>query len=397
VLQYETMKKRILAIGHSFVLAQNRDLFRFLQSHYPCEVTIIAPSFFHGDLRDIHIEDEPSGSTMKCVPISCQWTKKIHFFRYNSKEINEYLAENVFDHAFVWEEPYIFSGFQLQQILKKQNIPYSIYTNQNIFKKYPFPFSYFESRVLKKATTVYGCGEEILKVMKKKGASRGLVLLPYFVNRDRFRIKSESEKNEVLKKLKLAENATIGFMGRLVEEKGIREFMEIADFVLKNKKCNIIVIGKGPLHDEVSLWTKTKTNTVLLNLTHSEVPGVLPALDVLLCPSQTRHHWKEQFGRMLIEAFASGVAVIGSDSGEIPHVVEDSGLVLGEQDLASWKNQTLRLIEDEKIRKEWIQKGLLRAKYYSVENVAQILWQSFEREFEKSSSDDQNKSLRPHL
>ena len=41
-------------------------------------------------------------------------------------------------------------------------------------------------------------------------------------------------------------------------------------------------------------------------------------MDVLCAPSQTTPRWREQFGRMLIEAFASGVAVIASTSGEIP-------------------------------------------------------------------------------
>ena len=37
--------------------------------------------------------------------------------------------------------------------------------------------------------------------------------------------------------------------------------------------------------------------------------------------------WKEQFGHVLIEAMAAAVPVIGSDSGEIPNVIEDAGLV----------------------------------------------------------------------
>ena len=40
--------------------------------------------------------------------------------------------------------------------------------------------------------------------------------------------------------------------------------------------------------------------------------------------------WKEQFGHVIIEAMACKVPVIGSDSGEIPHVIGDAGLIFPE-------------------------------------------------------------------
>ena len=53
-------------------------------------------------------------------------------------------------------------------------------------------------------------------------------------------------------------------------------------------------------------------------------------MDLLCAPSQTTPRWREQFGRMLIEAMACGVPVIASRSGEIPHVVGDAGLLVDE-------------------------------------------------------------------
>ncbi len=53
------------------------------------------------------------------------------------------------------------------------------------------------------------------------------------------------------------------------------------------------------------------------------VPGLLHQLDVLVLPSRTRANWTEQFGRILVEAMACEVAVVGSSSGEIPNVIGD--------------------------------------------------------------------------
>ena len=63
------------------------------------------------------------------------------------------------------------------------------------------------------------------------------------------------------------------------------------------------------------------------------MPGWLRGLDVLVLPSRTRANWKEQFGRVLVEAMACGVPVIGAASGEIPHVIGDAGVVLAEDDV----------------------------------------------------------------
>jgi glycosyltransferase involved in cell wall biosynthesis len=56
------------------------------------------------------------------------------------------------------------------------------------------------------------------------------------------------------------------------------------------------------------------------------------ALDVLVLPSRTTESWKEQFGRVIIEAHACQTPVIGSSSGAIPDVVGAGGMVVPERD-----------------------------------------------------------------
>src|SRR5207245_3300012 len=67
---------------------------------------------------------------------------------------------------------------------------------------------------------------------------------------------------------------------------------------------------------------------------HHEVPRYLERMTALVLPSLTTPTWKEQFGHVLIEAMACGVPVIGSDSGAIPEVIGDAGLVVPEGDVA---------------------------------------------------------------
>jgi glycosyltransferase involved in cell wall biosynthesis len=103
---------------------------------------------------------------------------------------------------------------------------------------------------------------------------------------------------------------------------------------------------------------------------HEDVPRYLGALDLLLAPSQTTRAWKEQFGRMVIEAFACGVPVAGSDSGEIPLVVGDAGRILPEADATAWARTIEELMGDPAGRAELAARGLDRARRYSTAAVA---------------------------
>jgi glycosyltransferase involved in cell wall biosynthesis len=84
-------------------------------------------------------------------------------------------------------------------------------------------------------------------------------------------------------------------------------------------------------------------------------------MDMLCAPSQTTAAWREQFGRMLIEAFASGVAVIASTSGEIPHVVGDAALLVPEDDAAQWQRAIEMLTMEPARRCELARRGRARA------------------------------------
>jgi glycosyltransferase involved in cell wall biosynthesis len=98
------------------------------------------------------------------------------------------------------------------------------------------------------------------------------------------------------------------------------------------------------------------------SIVHDQVPAYLSAMDMMCAPSQTTPKWKEQFGRMLVEAFATGVPVIGSDSGEIPYVVRDSGLIVGEKDEAGWTRAIEDLLDDRNKRADLGARGIERAR-----------------------------------
>jgi glycosyltransferase involved in cell wall biosynthesis len=64
---------------------------------------------------------------------------------------------------------------------------------------------------------------------------------------------------------------------------------------------------------------------------------------------------------MLVEAGACRIPVIGSDSGEIPYVVADAGIVVGESDEDAWTKSIDLLLESPERRRELGERGLARA------------------------------------
>jgi glycosyltransferase involved in cell wall biosynthesis len=105
-------------------------------------------------------------------------------------------------------------------------------------------------------------------------------------------------------------------------------------------------------------------------------------MDTLVLPSETTYKfktltaigWKEQFGHVLIEAMGCQVPVIGSDSGEIPHVISDTGLVFPEGNQQALQDALCQLMTQPELAQQLAEKGYQRAiTHYTNQALAQEL------------------------
>jgi glycosyltransferase involved in cell wall biosynthesis len=154
----------------------------------------------------------------------------------------------------------------------------------------------------------------------------------------------------------------VGYLGRFVPEKGIRLLLRVLDGL--QAPWRALLVGAGPLEPVLRDWARPYGDRVRIctDVRHDAVPRYLNAMDLLCAPSQTMPHWREQFGRMLTEAFACGLPVIGSDSGEIPHVLGGAGRVVGEKDEAEWVRAVAELLESPARRVGLAARGLERVR-----------------------------------
>ncbi len=156
----------------------------------------------------------------------------------------------------------------------------------------------------------------------------------------------------------------VGYVGRFVPEKGLRTLAE-ALVGLPELPWRWLLVGRGPLRAELSERMQKAGLGDRLRwveaVPHADIPRYLNVMNVLVLPSETTPHWKEQFGHVLIEAMACQVPVIGSDSGEIPHVIGDAGLIFPEGQVAALRDRLQALMQRPTLAAELAARGYQRA------------------------------------
>ena len=121
-----------------------------------------------------------------------------------------------------------------------------------------------------------------------------------------------------------------GFAGRCIAEKGVEDLVAALEDL---RGWSLLLIGDGPKLDDWLRLAKAKGVQAEHRRLGSEQMALgLRAMDALVLPSHSSKAWKEQFGRVLVEAMACGTPVIGSDSGAIPQVIGKAGIVFPEGD-----------------------------------------------------------------
>ncbi len=101
-------------------------------------------------------------------------------------------------------------------------------------------------------------------------------------------------------------------------------------------------------------------------------------LDALVLPSLTRPNWIEQFGRVLPEAMACETPVIGSSSGEIPHVIGEAGLVFQEGNVQELVACVRKLLDDPELYARLAVEGRQRVlENYTQEQIARQTYEVY--------------------
>ncbi len=332
---------RILAVSHSAILEVNRELFAELgrRGH---RVMLVAPLRWKNDFGSRPLQPEPLGDN-GAGRLSVQTCQVIMYGRTAFQFYLSAAYANLLrwrpDVVFIDEEPWSLATLQWATFARLTRSPFIVRTNENRLRTYPWPFSSIYAMVLRHAAWISPVNVYGLDVLKEHNYTGGSSLLPYAVDTNLFHPNNSQVRDPAIFRL--------GFVGRIAPEKGLEMLLQAAaTLVARNdhRRFAVHIYGTGTETYLAALHRAEHDLALPAGMVqwhgavaHDQAPTAIRSLDTLVVPTIAYEGYKEQFGRVVIEALACQVPVITSDNGELPHLVKETsgGLVFPQGDVGA--------------------------------------------------------------
>ena len=161
------------------------------------------------------------------------------------------------------------------------------------------------------------------------------------------------------------------FVGRLAEKKGVKYLIE----AMKDIDALLVIVGDGPLREELKEQAKGLRDKVkfLGSKTHDELRKIYASADIFVAPSITAKDGdQEGLPTTIMEAMASGLAVVASNSGGISQLIIDkeNGLLCEEKNIEELRKNIL-VFTDEQMRDKVVKASEEVVQRYSYEFLSQ--------------------------
>ncbi|MBD6619431.1 glycosyltransferase family 4 protein [Komarekiella sp. 'clone 1'] len=350
---------KILIASHTYIVDLNCEKLRALSRLKPgIEVTVVVPKRWKpGGVQNKIIETEyRDEGAFKIVPISNFSQNHQGLLTFGTDLIT--LLQQFRPQIIQVEQGSRGLAYSqmiaLNQLLglKAKNV---FFTWWNLPYELKLPVALLEKYNLNHSHGIISGNQDGAEVLRQRGYQGPIKVMPQLgVDESLF---TPQIQPELASKLDIKTgDFVVGFVGRFVQEKGLLTLLQ-ALFSLKDKHWKLLLLGRGELQSElIKLVAENNFQERVIfveSVAHNEVANYINLMSTLVLPSETTYKfktltavgWKEQFGHVLIEAMACQVPVIGSNSGEIPHVIGDAGLVFPEGDVQALANCLVQLMD----------------------------------------------------
>jgi len=366
-------KKRVLVLSHSYTIKTYRKKFALIAKHSDIVLRIVTPSKWYENFQEVEfVPDE----TTDCQEFSAP----ILFSGYGSRF---FYYKNIITHfkdfrphiIHLEEEAWSLNALQVL-LLKRLFCPSSklifrTSLSAEIKQRFSFLPLLIERLVFKEADAAFPLSVKAGEILRSRGYCGKIMPFPNGVDTELFR---KMDTTSLKDKLGLRNHCVIGYVGRLLKMKGLDTLLHAVaqlDFDYK-----LLMLGSGEYKANLmNLAKELKISNQIVwidAVLPSEVPMYINCMDMLVLPSITTDEWVEFFGRVLIEAMACEVPVIGSDSGEIPNVIGKAGLIFHEKDACHLADKIRQIASCPSLRNRLIRLGIKRVhSKYSWKRIAE--------------------------
>ena len=354
---------RVAIVSKTFVFDAAQRQLEWLARQSGLELTLITPREWLSDDGRMLPFTPRFVEGYQVVPLPVRFNGKYHFYVYRG--LTAVIRDLRPDIVHVDEEPYNPAGAQAQRAADRIGARTLFVVLQNLYKSYPPPFSLLEQYAYRRTAHIIACNASAGDVVRRKGYRGPLSTFSvYGVDPDLYAPAPRSRDGS---------EVVIGYIGRLVLYKGLGVVIEALRGLPPN--CRLRLVGSGPDKDALERVAREASVADRVEFAPAvpaaEIPGILSDMDIFVLPSLTQPNWMEQFGRVLIEAMGCGVPVVGSDSGEIPHVIGDAGVITPEGNVEALRAALANLAASPERRRELAARGRARVlAQYTQEQVA---------------------------
>jgi glycosyltransferase involved in cell wall biosynthesis len=328
-------------------------------------LTVVTPPGWRDERGWLPLErTHTEGYRLLVTPIALNGNFHLHFY----PRLRQILAEAKPDLVHVDEEPYNLAAWQCTLLAQRARVRSLFFAWQNRTRRYPPPFRWWEQYVYRRSAFAIAGNHDAARVLQVKGYTGPHRVIPQFGVDPSLYGTSEAPSGKTF---------AIGYIGRLVEEKGIADLLRAASGL--PGRWVIRLLGSGPEREPLLSLARSLGIAERVEfddqIPSPQVPAYLSKLHALVLPSRTRPNWQEQFGRVLIEAMISGVPVVGSDSGEIPNVIGKAGLVYPEGDTGALREHLQALMSQPDLWTDLARRGRerVRARFTQAQVAAETV------------------------